>query len=413
MSSITLPITCSITGTTVDVKATPKGNPKLPRGWKWIGGQAVSATAFADRYVLRAITVPVVSPDFHGNPDEMKAAWKILDSQLREAWEKSTEAANWAVRRLWSNDLTRVPGESKCPKMPDIYLYGERSWNGWSQSAGAVLRTIEQTYRRRRFEIVWVGSAGIPNIRYPYPYPIHNASWDLEQRKGGEVVFECRLPSGRVSMRLRTKDKSSRYRLSAIQHLIGNPDLRGEASVFKKKDGSVNVKMVGYFPRRERPAAEGELRVRTDSQSFLVILNTDDEKLLVINGDHIRRKLAGHARGLQRWREDQKAERRHPKRSSRKNAEDMRKSASKMQDRLKSFIDETCAQVVNYATRRNLATIVYNDDEQSYFRGFAWIAFRNKLEAVCHRERVAFEWSSTSQKSGTSREFVTTGGDTQ
>lgn len=388
-------ITCSISGEIVDVKETKAGNPKLPKGWKWIGGQAVSSKAFHERYALRTITVPIVSPDVHGNQEVMKAAWKDLDEKLKDAWKRSTYAANWAVKQLWSGDILRTDDMKKCPAYPkdadgkSVYLYGMQSWEGWAQSAASVLRTVEQSYKKRRWDIVWAGSAGVPNVRYPYPYPVPNQAWSLEQREGGEVVFSCRLPSGRTSVRLKTKDKGCRYRLPALRHLIAREDLRGEAAIIRKGK-QISVKIVGYFPKTERELS-GDLHVRTDSLSFLVMLNSEEERLISRNADDIRRKLAGHAHALQRWREDQKLEVRNPKRLSRKRAEDMQKATQKMHNRLDDFIKTVCAEVVNYAIRRKLARIIYNDTERSYFRDFAWHRLESTLRSVCEREGLIFE----------------------
>lgn len=400
-------VICKSTGKAIECKATPKGNPRLPRGWKWRGGDAYSPDAWHSLYSLRAITVPIVSPHIEdASPSRLKEAWKLLGEQLKQAWQRSTEAANWAAKRLWSGDVTRQAGIAKCPAMPSVYLYGERDWTGWASSAQCVLRTIEQSYRRRRYEIVWTGSAGVPFVRYPYPYPVHNASWNLEQLNGGEVVFDCRLPSGRTSMKLRTRDKSGRYRLDALGHLIANPDLRGEAAIIKRANGEIAVKLVGWFPKTIREQA-GMLKVRTDTQSFLVLLNERDERLLIINGDYIRRKLAAHSHGLQRWREDMKFEARIPKRKSRKKAEDMQAACLKMSNRLNSFIDETCAQVVGHAIRRKLLVVRLDDTERIYFRDFAWYRLREKLKQVCDREGLQFECSSAEPDAVTSRSNVT------
>ena len=404
-------IRCELSGKEVECKSTQKGNPKLPRGWKWRGGKAYSSESWNALYSLRAITVNVVSPNINGDNVVMKSAWNVLDQQLKNAWEKSTALANLTVRRLWSNDVTRSPGQVKCPPMPPITTYQKGEYDGWSQSAGAVIRTIEQCYRRKRYEIIWTGSAGIPTVRYPYPYPLHNASWNIEQSDGGEVIFGCRLPDCIVSLKLRTKDKCGKYRLDALRHLSKNPDLRCEASIYKKRDGALVVKLVGWFPKTVRELA-GELIVRTDPASFVIVMNDRDERLLVLNGDFIRRKMAAHWHGLQRWREDQKFEIRTPKRKNRKTAEDMQKHCRKMEDRVKSFIDESCAQIVGHAIRRKLAVVRYDDSCRSYFSDFAWHRMATRLEAVCDREGISFEYASAGETMGTSRTDVNTSEDT-
>ena len=406
VSSSMTTLTCEQTGKTVEVKLTARGNPKLPKGWKWRGDKPFSPEAWNNLYCLRAITVPVVSPVVeHASPDELRKSWDELNQQLKDAWQHSTECANWAVKYLWSHDVTRQQADSKCPKMEPLYLYGLRDWTGWSQSAGAVLRTIEASYRKKRYEIVWTGSAGVPNVRYPYPYPIHNASWGVQQLEGGHVVFDCRLPSGRVGMRLKTTDKGCR-RLKDLRHLIANPDLRGEASLIKKTDGTVMVKMVGWFPKVVREL-KGELWVRTSALNLLTLFNESTETLMVINGDWIKKKVAGHSAALERWHDDQKLERRIPKRMSRKTKEDVRIACDKMHARLKTFIDQSAAQIVNYALRQRIALIRYDDTDKGYFLSFPWFRMKERLSAVCDREGIRFEGFSAEPKAVTSRKNAT------
>lgn len=395
-------LTCKSTGKTIECKVTKLGNPKLPKGWKWRGDAVYSKEAWNSLYCLRAITVPIVSPVCETNsPDALKEAWTVLNEQLKDAWQHSTEAANWACKYLWSHDVTRQQDDDKCPTMAPVYLYGLRDWSGWSQSAGAVLRTVEAQYRKKRYEIVWTGSSGVPNVRYPYPYPIHNASWELVQESGGQITFGCRLPSGRITVRVRTKNKP-RTRIADLKHLIDNPDLRGEASLIKKHDGTIMVKMVGWFPKTVR-VASGELWVRTSAIHLLTLFNEKEEELQKINGDWIRQKVLGHEAMLQRWHDDMKLERRLPKRLARKTKEDIRVRCDKMHARLKTFIDQTAAQIVNYAIRRKLDTIRYDDSEKGYFTAFPWFKMKERLEVVCNRENVKFEGFGAEPDSKASR----------
>ncbi len=115
---------------------------RLKPGWKRAAdGTPVDPETWRSTYCIRAVVIPVASPVEIGKGSQEQ--WNNLHATLKEAWTRSTEAANWALRRLLQNDVTRQPGETKCPKMPKIYLYGERDWTGWSESASAVLRTVE------------------------------------------------------------------------------------------------------------------------------------------------------------------------------------------------------------------------------------------------------------------------------
>jgi transposase len=184
--------------------------------------------------------------------------------------------------------------------------------------------------------------------------------------------------------------------------LIANPDLRGEAALIRKRDGKVFVKMVGWFPRRQTQL-EGTLIVRTSAFHLLTLFNEKEEQLLVVNGDDIRQKIHGHESMLSRWHDDQKFERRRPKRKSRKTKEDVSRRCDKQHNRLKSFIDETCASIVGHALRRRLECISYDDTEHGYFLSFPWHKMQERLSAVCEKNGIRFERSSAAKNPATAR----------
>ena len=185
--------------------------------------------------------------------------------------------------------------------------------------------------------------------------------------------------------------------MACLKHLMENPDLRGESAIIKKHDGTVMIKMVGWFPKTIREQS-GEMRVRTDKGSLLVLCNEKDEKILILNGDDIRNKITGHERMLQRWREDQKLEMRTPTRKKHKNEEDMKLACIKQNNRLDSFIKERSAQIVNHAKRRGLATIVFDGSDQGYFSNFPWFKLKTTLSQVCNRENIEFVERSSAEK---------------
>lgn len=405
MSDTETIFTCSASGATIAAKSS-----RLPKGWKRIEDRLYSSEAWRERYCIRAVVVPIVMPivpDGRGPQDiAVKAAWVTLREKLKAAWVLSTEAANWALRRLLANEPTRQPGATKCPPMPPLYLYGERDWKGWSQSASAVLRTIEQTYRARRYEINWTSSTSLPNVSYPYPFPVHNAAWKLWLDDGGRIGFEARLLEGRVGVWLKSGPKYKRQR-ALLTWLIEHPELRGEASIYKKHDGSINVKVVGWFPRKVNQESEGTLHLRTGITEFLVGYNDADEKLFVVPGDRVKKWIVANDHMTTRWRDSMKFEMRKPKRQGRKNIEDMQAMCAKKDNRVNAWIDETIASCVGHAKRRRLALIRLDDTERGFVEHFAWHRLAERMSQVCNREGISFERCGAEKSAGTARNTVT------
>jgi hypothetical protein len=311
------------------------------------------------------------------------------------------------------------------PKMPKIYLYGKypKDKTGWSQSLASVLRTTEARYRDRRYELIWLHKVSLPNTKYPYPYPCHNASWKAERGDGGEPLVTLTLPGQRVMLRVRFGQRGNRNRNpAAFDQIVSGQAIQGEAAIFRRRaegthrngdtardSGGQRVqyetvaKLVAWFPRPPKREAEGTLFVRSDTDSLLVALDAKDERLWVVNADHIVRWTMDHARQLQRWADDQKAEER-PLASFQSRRES---SAAKYRRRMDSAVKEVGAQVVNFAVRRKMAAIKYDDAVQSFCPRFSWAALRTRIATKCNELGIKFEWSSGEKNTATARNDVT------
>jgi hypothetical protein len=165
---------------------------RLPPGWhRDTVGVVHCPRCWQERYVLRAVTIPVVGP--------VGATWPELREALKVCWRDATRLANWAVCELAKADCVRSPEMQKLPKPPAVYLYpGAREFVPGLDpgSVVAILHTVEQRYRRRRYETHWRGSASLANYHYPTPYPVRSRDWSVSEGEGGSVLWACRSRAG-------------------------------------------------------------------------------------------------------------------------------------------------------------------------------------------------------------------------
>lgn len=393
---------------------------RLPPGWKRIGADVLCAKCMKLKYVLRAITIPVVGP--------VDGDWKELREVLREMWGQTTSLSNWLISRYYAADVKRVPGMEKLPQMPRVYLYPEAREafpELPSTSVVAIDHAVAGKYRKKRYDVIWRSSESLPNYRYPTPFPVHNQSWTALSVDDRPAV-SVRLGDRRWTLRLRGGHQFKRQ-LAGFAGFVDESNIRGELALYeqraKKSDhrngvherdangretiSRVMCKMVGYFPREKSNEKSGTLFVRTDKESLLVALNQKDERLWVENCDQVRRWIAEHRRQLQRWSDDQKAEQR-PTASyqSRRDA-----AVLKYRRRMKSITHEVSAHLVRYAERRRFAEIRYDDTVKSYCEQFPWFELKEKIGYKCDSAGIIFERASASENTGSARNNETKGDD--
>lgn len=407
-------ITCVATGVSINVKRTPRGNLRLPTGWKRIGGQPYSKKGWQQRFHLSAVIVPIAGLDTDEselNEKQIKAqrreGWKQINETMKDCWSKTTELANWANIELLKADQYRDPETGKLAKLETVSLYSMRkgTFDGWSQSANAVIRTVEQTYRQLRGEMLGFGRRRLPDVRYPYPYPVHKDACKLTENDG-RFSLSFPTPKGRLNVVLLG---GNRYRRQSgrLRQLIDGTAIAGEASIYRKGKETL-VKIVGYFPRKAgSEQRSGKLHVRTDWESFIVALNDKDERLFVINGDRFKKTVVKHKRWQQRFREDQKMEERQPRRVRKSRLTPMQDGSDKFLKRQDSFVKERAAQIVNYAKRRRLSEITYDDSDRRFFGdNFPYYIFEQRIVTLCDEAGIRFtkrECSSDEKDTATAR----------
>ena len=90
---------------------------RLPRGWKRShDDQPICAKCWGERYILRAVTIPVVGP--------IDGTWEELRDDLRDAWVDVTALRNWLMTEYYVRDVRRS-GQVTLPPQPKTYLYPE------------------------------------------------------------------------------------------------------------------------------------------------------------------------------------------------------------------------------------------------------------------------------------------------
>lgn len=397
---------------------------RLPQGWKRVpvtgspGDEDVlCGKCLKQRYVLRAITIPVVGP--------VDGEWADLRVELKEMWAQTTALSNWLTSHYYAADVKRVPGMEKLPPMPNVYLYPvarEAFPVVPSNSVVAVDHAVSGKYRAKRFDVIWRSSESLPNYRYPTPYPVHNKGWRafyIDERP----AISVRIGDRRWMLRLRDGHQFKRQ-LAAFAGFVDKTNIQGELALYpvrasksdhrngvderdqngNKQRTRVMCKMVGYFPRKSKEKS-GTLFVRTDSDALLVALNAQDQRLWVENCDQIKRWSAEHMEKLRRWSDDQKAEQR-PTASFQSRRETATK---KYRKRMDSLVHEVSAHLVKYAARRKFATVQYDDEERGYCQHFPWAAFADKIEYKCSGEGIVFERSNGAENTEGARNGIDNG----
>ena len=390
-------IRCAGCSVVRDVKPTARGDPRLPRGWKRSSDGTFCGDCWGKRYVLRAVTFPVVGPE--------GSTWPELREALARAWVASTSLANWALTELYRNDVVRLPGQEKMPTMPTVYLYGlagkrYAGWGDWAgcyASAQSLLHVTERKYREVRYAVVWTHSATLPTQRYPVPFPVHNQNWTASFDAGNRPLVVVALPGGRFTLRLKSGADMGRQ-LAALRQIVSGEATQGELALYRVRTGPaghgngvsesgdggpravyrVMCKMVAWLPRKPPGERTHTLLLRTDPYA-LWVAELEGRQPWILNADVCRKWVAEHLTYLQRIAEDTKFEKRWPaeKRAAINAAREVR--CQKNHNRVTSYIQLASKLLAEYAARNKVATVIYDDERREYLPKFSWHRLKELL----------------------------------
>jgi hypothetical protein len=397
-----LTIRCAATGQSAQVKATPKGAPRPPTGWKHWGEQYYSPAGWKSLFVLRAITIPVSGP-------AEGADWPELRTILKSAWGQATSLSNWAISELSRRDTVRGPAMEKLPPMARCYLYPQARalFPGIATaSVVSILTAVERKYRKLRYELVWRSAISLPSFRYPTPYPVHNQGWKASRSQDDrrEPLVSANVGGHKIALRLRG-GVEFRRQLAAFDQIAAGEAVPGELALYERRvsmsagrngialNGGageqrtmsrIMCKMVAWLPRGEPPGAAKKkskariLTLCTSPSSLLMGTLEGREEPWLYNADHARRWVATERAHMERLRQDLKAEsRRAPLRKLM--ASRMASWSAKHKRRLETLCHQASAAAVGFAARQRATQIVYDDSCRQYLPSFPWADLAQKI----------------------------------
>ncbi len=383
----------------VNTKPTKRGKERLPTGWhRWPETSLPTCpTCWGATFVVRAVTFPV-------DRVELPRTWKDFTEALKSAWGQTTALANYLVTEYAKADGPRMPADKKLGAMPRTYLYPdarERFPALPAQSVVAVDHAVQGKYRRKRLDVKWRSAAALPTFRYPTPFPMHNQSWSADYTDDGRPRVTVPLPGGRFALVLKA-GREFRRQLLAFQQIVGGKVVTGEASLYRKRVGSLRgrgvtdrlpgggnrthyrimCKLVAWRPKPAGKTRAGTLRFVMGGGSFIRL---DGEGWAPINADHIRRAIIAHRRFLDRIAEDQKFEHRWPARERVRINDHRQRRCQTQANRLRTFIDQTTQSVAMFADYRLAATVSVDTSDRSFAPEFPWREWTDTL-----REKLVF-----------------------
>lgn len=386
---------------------------RVPRGWKRIGEVVLCSSCWGDRYVLRAVTFPVAS--------SLDCTWAELWRRLSEVWRSTTAMSNWAMTRIRAVDPAN-PADSEQEKIPRFippYIYPEARalWPEHpTQSVISVLQTAQRRYMASRFDVAWRFAAALPTFRYPVPYPVHNRGWaaTFDAFGGEDGAKECpvvslRLGGERIRLRLRGGSEFRRQ-LAAFREIASGDAVQGELAIYPETQRGSNtrrtvatagangggqrtrhrimVKLVAWLPRKARGHRQGTLHVRTDETAFVVAVLADPERVWTMHADLVARWQAEHSSRLQHLADDQKLERRRPRKSRERFQVARRLLVAKHRDRMDSWIQQSARQIAGFAARQRVAEVRLDLSTMGRFQSFPWYRWVERLRTVLDEERI-------------------------
>jgi hypothetical protein len=340
---------------------------RLPHGWKRYRDGHACGECWEQRFLLRTISVPVVSP--------VSCTWEELRASLKLMWAQTTQCSNWMMTGCYVRDVVDRSKE-KMSGMPYLYLYPEaRSLfpDLPPQSVAAIEQAVQRKYRALRYKVKWTRQISLPSFRYPTPYPVPVQSWNPSAGTDGEPLVTIRVADVHHTLRLKGGAQFHRQH-AAFAKLTSGDAIYGELAIYQKGD-ALMVKIAAWLPRtRERTyTLSGTLHVATGDDMLLSAHVNGD--LWRYHGNQLRRWAAEHRKRLQCWSDDSKFEHRPVPAFAERRAD----AATKYHNRMHSACHEISRCIAGYAERRQVAVVEYDDRARGWCPEFPYAELKRLL----------------------------------
>jgi hypothetical protein len=354
--------------------------------------------------VTRAVVLPVKWP-------ADKDAQKALAAKINPALDRARAVANHAQAEMWRATLAHFgqlgPDDKPSPQDGDAYRIACQTDAGQrlpGKTVSCIVQSVRSRWRGRNsrgLKVWWSvihGQQTLPTQRN-VPYPIHpQQSWQSKSRRphlgrGGEAFIWAPvgyLDEGKldwIELQLQHKDKAGDRRAYHTFCAMVEGACKGrEIQLFLKAGGRLMVKFVVDVPVKDRGERNGTLLVATRPDALWAASHRGRPRDWFYNAQHIHELLQVMDRKQvrdQRLREDMKAEARR-KGAGRGPAARMRRESIKQRDRVNTALHTAAKSLVNYADRKNMARIVYDDSCRDLAPTFPWseLALRVKEKAA-------------------------------
>lgn len=410
-------VACAGCATRRERPATARGGWRVPAGWKRLQERFWCPACKRERFMLRAIALPIAGP--------VDATWPELREALNTAFGETTRCANWLVTQFYARDRQREPGDTRLPAMPRVYLYPEAR-TLFPSLASQTLASLEQQvlarYRAERLALVWRHAVSLPTWRYPMPLPLPARMWTLE-RQDERWRLSVRIGDRRWSLQLR-QGPGMRRQIRVLRQVAAGDLEAGEATLYevaahRGDHRSVSaphrrlmVKLIVWLARplaadtgRDAAAIDaapalpaGVLLVRTRADAFLTAqfaalppASIDraipqaglDERALAaaengaaatwtLDGQRVRGWIAHAARRRQQVHDDLAQRPPYEAAALAGVIHGERERARRLRRRLHDWTHQITARLIAAAVRRRVTTIVWDGAVRDYLPTYPW-----------------------------------------